>query len=137
MNAAALELQKAIVDRLGADQSLSGIPVFDHVPRDQEMPYIVIDEVASDEWDKTPTENSDGYGEEHRVVIRIWSSAEGKKEVGDIGRKCQLALRDHYAMQLTGHHLINIRFLNALYGRDPDDQAFQGTQFYRVVTEEE
>lgn len=139
MTAAAWELQQAIYQRLAGDAALldllGGAKIYDYVPEREAMPYVVIGDHRADEFDVTPTETSEGYGQEHRVIIHAWSEYEGKREIMLIGDAISRALRDQ-PLSLTGHANATIRYLNADYGADADGQAQHGVIIFRAVTEE-
>lgn len=140
MSDPAWELQKAIFATLGADADLATamggtVTIYDYAPERAPMPYVVIDEPGTSEWDVTPTETDDGFGKEHTVMLHCWSSYEGKKEVNAMLRAIEMALRD-YAPTLTDHRLVNIRYQFSDRLRDPDGQAFHGVIQFRAVTEE-
>ena len=140
MSDPAFELQTAMRVAILADaplKALMGDPValYDHVPENAAMPYIQHDEPGTSEWDVTPTETDDGYGHEHTIMLHVWSSYEGKKEVGAILYRLEVLFRD-WSATLTGHRLIHIRYQFSDRLRDPDGQAYHGVIQFRAVTEE-
>lgn len=143
MSDPAFELQAAMRatilgdDAPGGLQELMGDPValYDHVPENAAMPYIQHDEPGTSEWDVTPTETDDGYGHEHTIMLHVWSSYEGKKEVGAILYRLEVLFRD-WSPSLTGHRLVHIRYQFSDRLRDPDGQAYHGVIQFRAVTEE-
>lgn len=134
------ELQKAMRAAILADASLKALvsnPVrlYDLVPERAVMPYIAHDQPGTTEWDVTPTETDAGYGHEHTIMLHVWSSYEGRKEMSAILYRLEVLFRD-WSPSLTGHRLINIRFQFSDRLRDPDGQAFHGVIQFRMVTEE-
>ena len=134
------ELQKAMRAAIISDatlKALMGDPValYDLVPENAAMPYIAHDEPGTAEWDVTPTETDDGYGHEHTIMMHVWSSYEGRKEVGAILYRLEQIFRD-WSVSLTGHRLVNIRYQFSDRLRDPDGQAYHGVIQFRAVTEE-
>lgn len=137
---AALELQKAITIRLNATTEVTAlvgapVPIFDHVPENQAMPFIAFGDHRADEFDVTPTELSEGYGEDHRIILHVWSAYEGKAECIKITGAIKRALRDQ-PLALTDNHCAIIRHLSADYMQDADGQAFHGVLVFRAITEE-
>lgn len=137
---AALELQKAIVTRLNATAEVTAlfggpVPIFDFVPENQAMPFVVFGDHRADEFDVTPTELRDGYGEDHRIILHVWSAYEGKAECIKITGAIKRALRDQ-PLALTDNHCAIIRYLSADHGQDADGQAFHGVLMLRAITEE-
>lgn len=138
---AELELQKAIKAVIDNDEGVraafGGIDVDmrDYIPRETAMPYLCFGNHRADQFDVTPTETNDGYGQEHRIIIQAWSDHEGKKQIMDIIAAVRAALRDQ-PLELTGHHNATIRYQSADHGQEPDGQAYQGIIIFRAITEE-
>lgn len=83
-------LQQAIYERLISFQDLSNTGltgVFDHVPKDQPFPYVVIGEPTT-----LPFDTKNTFGEELSLVIHAWSDYPGKKEAYEMLNSCQKAL---------------------------------------------
>lgn len=140
MSDPSFELQKAMRAAILADATLKSLvsaPVrlYDFVPENAPMPYIVHDEPTSSEWDVTPTETDGGFGHEHAIMLHVWSAYEGRKEVSAILSRLEVLFRE-WEPSLTGHRLVNIRFQSSDRLRDPDGQAFHGVLQFRAVTEE-
>ena len=136
MSAASWALQQAIFATLASSDAVKdavGDPprVFDAVPRDSAFPYIVVGDDAETNWD-TATD----AGCEHNLSIHVWSRAGGRKE-------CKLAaeaVRDalHGAsLALTGHTLVDLRYLSTDFARETDGETFRATVRFRAVTEPE
>lgn len=137
---AEFELQKAIKAVLEATAPLitamgGAFEVYDCPPERSPLPYISFGDAHTDEYDTVPTETSDGYGSEHRLIINVWSDYEGKKECSAVINEIKKALRDT-PLALTGHRNPNIRFRSADIGKEPDGQAYHGVAIFRAVTEE-
>lgn len=137
---AAIELQKAIISRLNASSSVtdlvgSPVPIFDYVPENQPMPFIAFGDHRADEIDANPTEINDGYAEDHRIILHVWSSYEGKSECIKITGAIKRELRDQ-PLTLTDSHNAIIRYQSADHGQDADGQAFHGVLIFRAITEE-
>ncbi|MDZ7824505.1 MAG: DUF3168 domain-containing protein [Ahrensia sp.] len=136
----ALELQKAIIARLNATAEVTAlfggpVPIFDFIPENQPMPFVAFGDHRSDEYDVTPTESSEGYGENHRIALHVWSDYEGKEECIKITGAMRRALRDQ-PLPLTDHNCAIIRCDSADHGQDADGQAFHGVLILRAITEE-
>lgn len=134
------ELQKAMRIAILGDATLKAmvsdpVRLFDHVPENAAMPYIQHDEPGTAEWDVTPTETDAGFGHEHQLMLHVWSSYEGKKEIGAILYRLEQLFRS-WSTSLTGHRLVNIRYQFSDRLRDPDGQAYHGVIQFRAVTEE-
>lgn len=134
------ELQKAMRADILADPTLrqlvsNPVRIYDLVPERAVMPYIAHDQPGTAEWDVTPTETDEGYGHEHTIMLHVWSSYEGRKQMSAILYRLEVLFRD-WSASLTGHRLINIRFQFSDRLRDPDGQAFHGVIQFRAATEE-
>jgi len=140
-NSASWELQKAIKTLLVGDATLAtllggAVRFYDLVPEGAALPYIEYGEAGITAWDTDPADDRSGDGEEHTITIHIWSSYEGKKEVSLVQRRVRELLQNNTSLSLTGHILVNMRFLVSDTVRDPDGQAFHGISQFRAVTEE-
>ncbi|HEX3810020.1 MAG TPA: DUF3168 domain-containing protein [Rhizomicrobium sp.] len=127
-------LQTAIFAALSTDatlQSLVASRVFDAVPPLPTFPYIVVGDGSETNWD-TATE----AGSEHQLEIHIWSRANGHKQTKAIADAVRAAL-DNTALTLTGHTLIDLRYLDADFARETDGETRRATLRFRAVTEPE
>jgi hypothetical protein len=103
--------------------------IFDAVPRSSAFPYIVVGEDSESNWD-TATES----GSEHALAVHIWSRAGGHKEIklaAEAVRECL----DGASLALTGHTLVDLRYLKSEFSRDSDGETFRASVHFRAVTE--
>jgi hypothetical protein len=134
MSSASWALQQAVFATLSLSddiKELVGDPprLFDAVPRSSAFPYIVVGEDGESNWD-TATET----GSEHSLAIHVWSRAGGRKEIklaAEAVRECL----DGASLALTGHTLVDLRYLSAQFSRDSDGETFRTTVRFRAVTE--
>lgn len=130
-----VELATAVIVALRADATLiaqvAAAKILAYVPEGTDEPYIEIVENSTGEWD-TDTDN----GKVHTVSISAWSSQEGPKEVQNILRAVYDVLQDNVSLSLTGHNLVNMRYLFQDVVREPDGQLYHGIVQFRAVTEE-
>jgi hypothetical protein len=136
MSSASWALQQAVFATLSMSddiKELIGDPprVFDAVPRSSACPYIVVGEDAETNWD-TATES----GSEHSLAVHIWSRAGGRKEIKLAAEAVRDALHGA-SLALTGHTLVDLRYLSAQFSRDSDGETFRATVRFRAVTEPE
>ena len=127
-------LQQAVFAALSVSddiKELAGDPprVFDAVPRDAAFPYIVVGEDGESNWD-TATE----AGSEHSLAIHVWSRGGGRKEIKLAAGAVRDCL-DGASLALTGHTLIDLRFLSAVFVRESDGETFRAVVRFRAVTE--
>lgn len=75
-------LSKAYYTRLTTDALTSAYSIYDYVPDNTAMPYIVIGEMIASRSGIIGA--ADTEGEENTVVIHVWSDYKGDKEVADM-----------------------------------------------------
>ena len=133
MTSASWALQSAIHKALSTDPDLlstiGGDRIYDHVPRKATYPYITFGQNTVQDWDA-----DGGHGDEHIVVLNIWSLAPGREEVQTIIAAIRAALHDR-DLPLTGYRLINLRHESSEARRENDGERFLGTIRLRAVTE--
>lgn len=134
MTAPAAELQKAIFAALTGDAALlsllGGAKVFDAAPADAAFPYITFGRTTAFDW-STGTET----GSEQLLSLHVWSKARGRKQALAIMERCRSMLHDQ-ALELTGHHLVNLRLEFAEVRQDDDLALQRGVMRFRAVTEQ-
>ena len=130
---AALALRAAVHARLMADAELGallgGAKVFDEVPGSAREPYIVLSGIES-RANGTASE----AGEEHRLVLDIWSRQGGLAESLTTAARI-VGLLDDAALTLDGHHLANLRWIATDARRAPDGLHRYASLRFRAVTE--
>lgn len=134
MRSISFALQQAVFAALSASsdlQALIGNPprLFDHVPRDSALPYVVLGDGSETDW-STATED----GTEHMVQTDVWSRSAGHKEAKQIANVIRAAL-NNAALIVSGATLIDIRHLTTDFTREPDGQTFRARLTFRAVTE--
>jgi len=125
MTAAGWELQQAIFARL--DLQLTET-VYDHVPQNAPFPYVVVGDSTATAWGA-----GDLDGEQHALSVHIWSRYQGRKEMRQIMASIMTALNGA-PLSLTGHNLVDIRFVFADEFPDPDGISRHGLVRFRAVT---
>ena len=134
MSSASWALQQAVFATLSVSDGIKEIVgdpprLFDAVPRSSAFPYIVVGEDGESNWD-TATE----AGSEHTLAIHVWSRAGGRKEIKLAAEAVRQCL-DGASLALTGHTLVDLRYLSAQFARDSDGETFRATVRFRAVTE--
>ncbi|MCK9993628.1 MAG: hypothetical protein Dbin4_02148 [Alphaproteobacteria bacterium] len=125
MTAAGWELQQAIFARLDL---LLAEPVYDHVPQNAPFPYVVVGDATATAWGA-----GDLDGESHAMSIHIWSRYQGRKEMKQLMAAIITALNG-VALSLSGHQLVDLRFVFADEFPDPDGISRHGLVRFRAVT---
>lgn len=130
---ASWDLQKNIYETLSSDTTitalLGGAHIYDRVPRHVVPPYITLGQSVARDW-STGTEE----GHEHILTLHIWSQVNGKKQTFEIISALRDALHDT-DLQLTDHHLINLRHEFSDARVEADGEHMHGIIRYRAVTE--
>jgi hypothetical protein len=134
MSSASWALQQAVFATLCMSEAIREIVgdpprLFDAVPRSSAFPYIVVGEDGESNWD-TATE----AGSEHTLAIHVWSRAGGRKEIKLAAEAVRQCL-DGASLALTGHTLVDLRYLSAQFARDSDGETFRASVRFRAVTE--
>ncbi|MEL7544085.1 MAG: DUF3168 domain-containing protein [Pseudomonadota bacterium] len=135
MSDAGHALQAALYTLLVNDPSvlaiLGGPRVYDSVPREATYPLVAFGEREGRDW-STGTE----AGDEHFLVLRAWSRGEGKRDCAEILAVVRSVL-EAASLSPDGHHLVNLRFVDADIRRDRDGATWRGSARFRAVTEPE
>jgi len=132
MTNASWALQSAVFAALSGDatlQSLVSTRIFDAVPRDAAFPYAVLGDGKETNWD-TATEE----GSEHQFTVTVWSRNGGHKEAKSVADAIRFVLNGA-TLSLSGHALVDLRFLDCEYARDTDGETYSATLRFRAVTE--
>jgi uncharacterized protein DUF3168 len=127
------ELQRAIYQRLAADPALQaeiGNParIYDDAPPEAVFPYLIVGEARASDW------NGVDGGMEHDVKLYAFSRYAGRREVKRIMGAVYDTLHEA-ALTLSGHQLINIRFVFGDVFRRQDSETYQGVVRFRAVTQ--
>ena len=132
-----LETQASVVAALKAAPGLTGQlgqgaeSVFDHVPEDAGFPFVSVGESTA-----RPFDCKSGDGMEQQVAIHTWSRQRGLKEAKSIMAAVVAAL-DRQSLAISGHALVDIRFLFSDCRLDPDGLTRHGVQRFLVLTQED
>ena len=130
---AASALQKAIFARLSGDVALTALVgaegIADRRLTAPASPLVVIAGIDSVDH-STATE----AGEEHVVVLEIWSGAAGHREAQGIAAAVRAALHDA-ALALAGHHLVLLLHRETRLKRDGTSKFHRAEMRFRAVTE--
>ena len=130
---AASSLQKAIFARLSGDVALTALVgaegIADRRLTAPASPLVVIAGIDSVDH-STATE----AGEEHVVVLEIWSGAAGHREAQGIAAAVRAALHDA-ALALAGHHLVLLLHRETRLKRDGTSKFHRAEMRFRAVTE--
>jgi hypothetical protein len=113
----------------GLTSLLGGAKIYDETPPHVTFPYVTMGDSHALNW----STDSD-YGDEHRLMLHVWSREGGKQEAEEIVGEV-LQLLDDMPLTLTGHHLVNMRFTSANIRREKDGRTYHGLIRLRAVTE--
>lgn len=119
-----LEIQTAIYSRLTSQLSE---PVYDNVPQDPTLPYVVIGDDTS-----IPFDTDLELGEEATLTLHIWSRYDGRAEVKGIMSDIYDALHRH-SLAVTGADTIDCMFEFSETMLDPDMETRHGVMRFRLL----
>ncbi len=123
-------LQKAIHEALTNNTNLTtllnGPNIHDHVPNNQQPPYIALADIT--------TTNLTDDTHEHHITLNIWSDNAGRKQLTDITSEINTTLHDQPIL-LENHTLINLQHLSTETTRNKNTHLYQASTRYRAVTE--
>jgi hypothetical protein len=127
-------LQQAVFATLSSSDAMKdafGDPprIYDTPPRGTAFPYCVIGDDAAQDW-STATE----AGSEHALAVHVWSRANGHREAKLAAEALRDAL-DGAALAITGHALVDLRWLATDFTREPDGETLRATLRFRAVLE--
>ncbi|MBN4046380.1 DUF3168 domain-containing protein [bacterium AH-315-P15] len=127
-------LRQALYTAITGDaglQALIGNPprLYDDVPADGAFPFVTFGDGVSQDWS-----TKDSLGAIHTITLHAWSRYEGHKEAQQILEALEAALQDA-TLTITGHTLVNIRFVSSQIIHDPDGATTHGVIRFRAVTE--
>ncbi len=111
------ELHDAVLKALTA--ALKPVPMFERVPQDQAFPYAAIGDGEVEEWDTT-TE----LGQEHRVMLHVFSRKRGKQECRELLKKIYDALHNQPLTLASGAALVYIYYEFSGITEDPDGKTY-------------
>lgn len=123
-------LQEAIYARLVADASLTALitGVFDEVTTDVRMPYVVLADVH-----ELASEAHDRGGVDASIVIDVWSTYRGYREVAIIAQEINRVLhRPVTPLAVTGFPRAYIANETQQFMRDPDPDLRRCSTRYRI-----
>lgn len=133
MSSPVLALRRAILAALAGDAPLAamlgGAHVFDEAPPAAPTPRIAFSDVQSRDWSA-----QNARGAEQMLVLSVWSTARGTREALDIADRV-VALLDEAPLTLTGHRLIDLRFVALATRREQNGRYARADIRFRATTE--
>ena len=118
-----IDIQSWLYQKLSAEVST---PVYDVVPDNAELPYIVIDSTFC-----KPDDFLSGRRKEtHFIYLSVWSNYEGQKEVKQIISDVDNCLRGATDSAFVG----SLKMLRKEVNRDTDGITYIGSVSFQVIT---
>jgi hypothetical protein len=125
-------LQQAVFAALDGDASLDALigagRVFDHVPENQDFPYVTVGEATAVD---ASTMGKDG--QQHTITLHAWSRGRGRKEVKQILGAIHDLLHKS-TLAITGHVHAGTIFEFSETFVENDGLTYHGVARYRSVT---
>ena len=133
MSSPVVALRRAIRAALLADPTLTGLlggpRVYDEAPPGAPSPRIAFADVQSRDWSAQASR-----GAEQVLALSVWSDARGTREALDIADRV-VALLDEAQLTLTGHRLIDLRFVALATRREQNGRYARADIRFRATTE--
>jgi hypothetical protein len=133
MSTATAALRAAIHDALTTDGALTallgGAKVYDEPPKAAVFPYVTLGEARIVNFAA-----GNEPGEEHQLMLHVWSRQGGHREAHLVTGALMQAL-DDAPLALAGHRLVNLRFALADVRRESDGRTYHALVRFRAVTE--
>jgi Protein of unknown function (DUF3168) len=130
---ASAALQAAIHARLIGDTTvttlLGGPKVHDRTPPEEVFPYVTFGAAASQDW-STGTER----GDNHLIMINVWSRQQGKKQALEIAGAIIAAL-EPAALAPAGHRVVLLRAIGVDANYDTGLRGYRATLRFEALTE--
>ena len=123
-------LQQAVYARLSQDSALTDMVtgIFDSPPLKPVFPFLMLDGGNSRDWSGV------GFsGQEHRLLLHVWSDAPGQAQVKAVMDRIYALLHDR-TLNLTAHRLVNMRFEFAQLLHEREPPLRHAVMRFRVIT---
>lgn len=130
---AANALLRAIHARLAGDPGLTALIEADGV-RDVLMPRPDLPAIVFADLETRDLSTSQSEGEEHFLMLEIWSAGEGRRQALDIAGRVK-ALLDNAALALDGAVLVSLFVTASRSRREPKTKCYLVELRFRAVTE--
>lgn len=130
---AANALLVAIHARLAADPQLVAMIGTDGI-RDRLLPRPVLPALVIGEMETRDYSTATEAGEEHRLVLEVWSDAAGRREAEELAERVRGLLQDA-ALTLAGHLLVSLAHERTRTRRQANAKLFLAELRFRAVTE--
>ncbi|WP_395517256.1 DUF3168 domain-containing protein [Pseudorhizobium flavum] len=130
---AANALLVAIHARLAADPQLVAMIGTDGI-RDRLLPRPVLPTLVMGEMETRDYSTATEAGEEHRLVLEVWSDAAGRREAEELAERVRGLLQDA-ALTLAGHLLVSLAHERTRTRRQANAKLFLAELRFRAVTE--
>jgi hypothetical protein len=131
---AELEVQRAIYIRLNESPGLDldyAVGVFDHVPQDEDYPYICLEGQTAQEFD---TKTFNGF--EVPVLVHSWSRYDGNKEIAEIMGAVYDALHNQ-SVHVEGYNFVHCLWEFSEMLTESDGLTRHGIQRFNLLITQE
>ena len=126
-------LLQAIHQMLANDAALTAIVGADGI-RDRLLPRAKLPCVVFGELETRDFSTASEAGEEHLLVLEIWSDGEGRRQAQEIAGLVHSLLHDA-ALTLEGAVLVNLLQVGTRTRREPKTKFYLAEMRFRAVTE--
>jgi hypothetical protein len=126
-------LLQAIHQTLASDAALTAIIGTDGI-RDRLLPRPKLPCIVFGEMETRDFSTASEAGEEHLLVLEIWSDGEGRRQAQEVAGLVHGLLHDA-ALPLDGAVLVNLLQLGTRTRREPKTKFYLAEMRFRAVTE--
>jgi hypothetical protein len=130
---AANALLQAIHQRLSGDAALTAVIGPDGI-RDRLLPRAALPCIVIGDLETRDFSTSTEAGEEHLLVLQVWSDTEGRRQALTVTERLRELLHDA-ALVLAGFALVSLLVLNIRTRREPKTKLSVAEMRLRAVTE--
>jgi len=122
-------LQVALFDRLEAE--IISCPIYDSVPMDSPMPYVVLDYEVSSNDDPLASRR-----DIRLLYLSVWSGFQGQEEVKRIMSEIDAATHERPLLLPPDQgRVVSIRVIRKQTNREPDGVTFMGSVTLCIITQ--
>lgn len=123
--------QKAVYTALAGNVNVGGqVPVYDHVPPDDQAVY---PRIVLGSFDAVDLSDKSRFGQELFLTVDVWSRQRGKKQAQDIMSAIHTLLQDQDLTLDAGDLVVLVLTEPTRIILDPDGLTYHGVQTWRAT----
>lgn len=128
-------LQKALFDLLSQDpeltEHLGEKRIHDAMPSPRKFPFLVIGDFTANDWS-----TSEDNGQAFISTLRVWSSAQGRKEIYDICERVRALMHSGFQLPVESPaHIVLCQPVTERFEHEIGARSVRATLRYRILLE--